>query len=317
VKQPGIVDWATPLLFLVLSIVAAVIPQHEANHVQSEMVSYPIWFSDGDARVYCDVAAIRGCAASFNDTSVTKVGCCTFLAAGEVPGNTVSVAVLVVETFVLPVVIFCAACAPIFMKEGSYSLASFGAEINAASLGWLTGVLMSSAVMGFFKRIIGYPRPNSFSLQALGEYDTATGRTTYESATHEAYTNFPSGHASLITSAMVFVSLYLSSKVQKAMPFSAGSNGLRLLAASLCYLPFFLAMYVSASRVLDYWHSPACVCLGMLDGAICAFFGWTVASEPYLSRLWSTHDGSKAKVDVEVAQDIGIAAHPPVQAAVA
>ena len=225
-----------------------------------------MFFDAGGARVYCDAAAIRNCAATYNDES-PKVNCCKFLDEGESLGNSVDVVALMMETFLVPLGIFgVAGLISVVKGKGSYTISHFRAEMNATTLGWTTGVFISSAIMGFFKRIVGFPRPNSFSLLALGEYDTATNQTNFESSTREAFTNFPSGHSSLITSSMIFVSFFLSAKVQSQIPFSAESktqNGVRLLAVSLCYLPFFLAMYVSASRVLDYWHSPACVCAGM------------------------------------------------------
>jgi membrane-associated phospholipid phosphatase len=139
--------------------------------------------------------------------------------------------------------------------------------------------------MVFFKKIIGSPRPNFFSLTALVEYNN---HTYHNALLEERYQNEPSGHSSTAVSTMLYLSFYLSAKFKIYMPMADCDpvrNTLCQFGYTACYLPFTIGLWIAATRVQDFWHTPAAITEGMLLGGTCAAFAWQITSF-YTTDIW-------------------------------
>jgi membrane-associated phospholipid phosphatase len=158
------------------------------------------------------------------------------------------------------------------------------AEFSSAFVGFFLAFCANLALMEYFKRSLGVPRPIFFSLSELIKYDNSTYA---EKFTDERYMNCPSGHASCSMMAFLYLSFYLSFKANQSHPLTThpGKNVIRQWVIVASYIPFFVATWVASTRVEDYWHSPVAVVLGMLLGVACATFGWFSQGLPFLQLL--------------------------------
>ena len=152
-------------------------------------------------------------------------------------------------------------------------------ELRCSLLGFTLAFNLNLLLTELFKHQVGYPRPNFASLSALVEYN----KTTYGFWEQELYTNIPSGHSSLTMCGMLYLAFFFSTKLQLYSPTQSAS---RQVGIFLCYTPILLALWTGATRLQDYFHSNAAVALGLVFGAACAAFGWTVAAMPYLKQIW-------------------------------
>ena len=96
----------------------------------------------------------------------------------------------------------------------------------------------------------------------------------------EAQLSFPSGHSSLISCGMTFLSMYLHHPYAPAATGMVSSSTTATATISnttaasffwktLC--PFFFALFVASSRVVDYWHHPSDIIAGLLLGSVSSF----------------------------------------------
>jgi membrane-associated phospholipid phosphatase len=108
---------------------------------------------------------------------------------------------------------------------------------------------------------IGYYRPNYYAHPAGGN------------------AAWPSGHSALSTGLFLFLSLWMAGKTH--LFFS--SHALYLLV--LCFCPLVLALVISASRIHDYFHSPADVISGMSFGAFVAILSYMTIYHSLFSPL--------------------------------
>lgn len=101
------------------------------------------------------------------------------------------------------------------------------------------------------KNLVGRPRPDFYHRcfpDGLGnERLECTGR---RADTMEGRKSFPSGHASFAFCSMVFVSLYLSGKLQV---FNSNKRG-DTLRLTIVLIPIMAATAIAISRTCDYHH---------------------------------------------------------------
>lgn len=103
----------------------------------------------------------------------------------------------------------------------------------------------------FLKNLIGRPRPDfyfrCFPDGLANDRLECTGR---RARVMEGRKSFPSGHASFSFASMVFVTLYLSGKLQVFNSNGRG-NSLKLI---IILAPILIATTIAASRTCDYHH---------------------------------------------------------------
>jgi len=128
------------------------------------------------------------------------------------------------------------------------------------------GVLMAWAVTNFavtcIKLATGRPRPNYGSSAPQGTLGSNDSRS-----------SFPSGHAALAFSSMVFVSLYIAGKLK----IFKNHDGSVVAKACLVLLPIAIAILIAVSRVIDYHHDFSDIQAGAMLGAgigAFAYFLW-------------------------------------------
>lgn len=117
------------------------------------------------------------------------------------------------------------------------------------------------AYLKSFQCSIGYYRPNYFALPRGGNV------------------SWPSGHSALSIACFLFLSLWMAGKTH--LFFS--SHALYLLL--LCFCPLVLALFICATRIHDYFHSPADVLSGMVIGAFISLAGYITIYHSLFSRL--------------------------------
>jgi membrane-associated phospholipid phosphatase len=83
----------------------------------------------------------------------------------------------------------------------------------------------------------------------------------------EGRKSFPSGHTSLATAGLGYLSFFLLANVRSRADTGSGAVWRTLAALS----PLFLATWIGISRVRDYWHHWSDVATGGLLGAAIAF----------------------------------------------
>jgi len=279
-------EWMGPFLFLAifLSIYFGLDQYRQLTPFnESPLLNYPVWFTEGgtgyDERVYCFPNDIRYCAE--NKTSLNP--CCTFLLNGDSPHDTFSMASTGILIVVVALSIFLISCALSMKTIASYEYRHALAELNAAMFGASMAVSLMVCPLEFFKKKIGAPRPNFYSLAALFEYNNRI----YSKYDEERFKNVPSGHTAIPMGLMLYVSIYMVAKFRAHFrfdPLNPIFNLLRNLGIAACFVPVSFALWIAATRLVDFWHSNAAIALGIMIGSVCAVFAWQVA-EPYFLFL--------------------------------
>ena len=83
------------------------------------------------------------------------------------------------------------------------------------------------------------------------------------------HTSFFSGHASVAWSTASFIFFYLRAKCSRGQDKKSVIANLHHVIQLLC---IGLALYVSYTRITDYWHHPTDVLTGGLVGILCQYF---------------------------------------------
>lgn len=209
------------------------------------------------------------------------------------PQSQISTLELALLTIFVPLAVFCIG-GMISAKRSDANWKIAMAEVNAGFLGLLTTYGTCCSTMEFFKKTVGCPRPNFYSLAALGTYDPVVYKRYSTSGGGEGFKNAPSGHASLAIACFLYLSLYLTSKCQGMFKFSASlspvANSVRVIALTASQLPFFFGIWIASTRLQDYWHSNGGLAFGMLLGTCCAIFSWCNQALPFMQLQWADTD---------------------------
>eukprot|EP00128_Syssomonas_multiformis_P004267 Colp12_sorted_trinity150504_noHs@8718 len=134
-------------------------------------------------------------------------------------------------------------------------------DLNPVFLGFILCVFLNGVLTNLLKVMIGRPRPSFFyRCYPDGVYHEGlcTGP---ESQVKEGFKSFPSGHTSWAFSGLGYFSLFLCGQLRL---MSERKGQVWKLLTIL--LPLFVAVYVAASRVRDYWHHPTDVLAGAVIG---------------------------------------------------
>jgi diacylglycerol diphosphate phosphatase / phosphatidate phosphatase len=140
---------------------------------------------------------------------------------------------------------------------------------------------MSEAVTNTLKCWVRRPRPNFF---ALCGFSLETKYCTHDwNKILEAQLSFPSGHTSLSFCSMTVLVFWL-------WQINSGGKLFKFLSA---VLPWGWAIYVGASRIVDYWHHPSDVVAGCLLGSATAILCFSVIYSNNLIGSQSSNGNTK------------------------
>lgn len=140
------------------------------------------------------------------------------------------------------------------------------AEINIALLGLFIATSSTGLITDVLKNFIGRPRP-CFMANCFPDGKPVYGDDGYPDCSQgipevvaESRRSFPSGHASWSMSCMAYLTLLLLAKLRV---FSGAGHPSRMI---LALGPVVLAVYIGATRVVDYMHHPTDVLSGFALG---------------------------------------------------
>ncbi|KAL0219293.1 hypothetical protein P9112_004946 [Eukaryota sp. TZLM1-RC] len=128
-------------------------------------------------------------------------------------------------------------------------------------------------IVHFLKSIVGRLRPDFLSRCILVD-DICTGD---PSIVREGRFSFPSGHASTSFHFCAFLCLVLYKKLSNHQKNSFQPPFIYLYLPLVCS-----AIFVTVSRVSDYWHHVGDVIIGSLIGILTGFYGFYVLNSRYL-----------------------------------
>jgi membrane-associated phospholipid phosphatase len=218
---------------------------------------YPIQLNG----VWCTRTDINLCSEAGNTTSMAT-SCCQNIDAR--PGNTVTTASLALVSIIIPATFFVVGA----ILDGIGTIKHRLQPINNMNLlvfsetiplaPYLLSCGANTMLTHWIKTFVGRPRPNFYAYTAYGEYHQN------EHAMREAHSSFPSGHASTSFAALLFTSLWLLDVVKRRLRARSVAHEktscppLQLidsLAVYACFTPTIVAIYISITRVVDYWHN--------------------------------------------------------------
>jgi membrane-associated phospholipid phosphatase len=153
--------------------------------------------------------------------------------------------------------------------------------------GALTSIALVEGPTQLLKLYVQRPRPNFY---ALCQFDFQLRTCTAPlDRIRDATFSFPSGHSSLASAGMVYLSYFLLSRIAHAPGTSRSVAGRWLLgrykptmALLSVLLPHGWCIFVAASRIVDRWHHPGDVLAGLLLG----WFGATVSYHYWFPPVW-------------------------------
>lgn len=145
-------------------------------------------------------------------------------------------------------------------------------EAHAALLGLFASVTSTGAATNLLKIGVGRPRPNFAARcwpDSQPQFDDLGVPICAANAVGplEARKSWPSGHASISSSGLCYLTFWAAGKLRVFSPELAGHPS-RLVVASL---PMCLAIFVAVSRVSDFYHHATDVVCGFALGTILAY----------------------------------------------
>jgi len=188
-----------------------------------------------------------------------------------VESSQVPLSLLFVLSALVPLMVFFGV---FLLRKSRENLESFereqlGLDLAYSLLGLALNLLFTLVATEFLKKLVGRPRPNSI---ALSGWD-GTSFNAARSDVDEAFQSFPSGHSSFAWSGLSYLALWIWNMLFVKRAPHSGNQAWKLFLATL---PLFLAGWVAATRVQDYWHFPSDVLAGAVLGSSCAsvWFGY-------------------------------------------
>lgn len=155
-------------------------------------------------------------------------------------------------------------------------------------LGFIVSCLSANAVVSVIKQLVGRARPIAlYHCNYLG-YRIAVDSgnfTNYDSLTtfgkvgdpsncwdldnkEDAFSSFPSGHASFSFSSMCYITLLLRKILGTTDKEYFSWRG------AVSFIPVVICTWISVTRVIDFKHHVEDVLTGAIIGAVCALFSW-------------------------------------------
>jgi diacylglycerol diphosphate phosphatase/phosphatidate phosphatase len=178
------------------------------------------------------------------------------------PHDTVPDAVLFVLVLVVPFAVFM--FVQIFYKF------RFMHDVHNAMLGLLWTLSVSLLAVACLKVGVGYRRPDFLGRVASGSRKDI----------QEGMKAFPSGHAAASFAAFLFVSLYICGKTKICCRPDVTPRLPTIAVSVLIFAPLALALYISATRITDFRHSPSDVAFGAFLGIVSTMFAYHLVYPP-------------------------------------
>ncbi|CAM9307849.1 unnamed protein product, partial [Scytosiphon promiscuus] len=252
--------------FVVVSLFKACFSEHEQFIPPNNMEGvngYPIRLGPE----WCTAKDLSSCETQ-PDTE-----CCTEMATGESPFETVDSLLLWLVYFAVPVTFIAVRqwLPPFGLHRGATNLAD-------VSLGLLFCLALSATLTDGIKLMVGRPRPNYSALRALVEYG-GSGASSFKGM---SIRSFPSGHSSMSMAGTLYITLVCWGDVSRFTSDSKGPR--RTFLAHLSILPVLIALGVGVSRIRDYWHFQDDVVAGWVLGAASA--GMAVRWVTFPEAFW-------------------------------
>ena len=179
--------------------------------------------------------------------------------------QTVSAAVLFLFAVGLPLLVFAVF---FFLRR---QLAHTRAELQNCVLAFCLCVLCTLITTDCIKKLCGRPRPNFFELADIDPVSHLPRAS--DSDVREAYQAFVSGHSSLSFAGLLFLSQFLFQQLSPLSPLHIAQSltvdrlSLQQLSRTnnmpslfIPALPLALALWISLTRIMDYWSVRAQPC---------------------------------------------------------
>lgn len=210
--------------------------------------SYPVFLEGNE----CTPVLLSQC---INGAANTKnYPCCVALSHNATPWAIIPTRTLIILILVVPIAIFL--IRHLLLRERGRSREVF--------MGYAFSGAFTFTTTNIFKLFIAMPRPNHFALLLVAKILNS------DHMALDARKSFPSGHSSLSMATMLYTTLVLAHDIKTRGDRWPLSYQARLLFLTLTCLPTLLALYIAATRVLNYWHATADILSGLCLGALWA-----------------------------------------------
>ena len=156
-----------------------------------------------------------------------------------------------------------------------------GTLIMDAFSGLLEAAAFTLLVTAFLKLSCGRPRPN------YAEY--------YLKSPHDAVSSFPSGHTSISFCGLTYASAVLWHNIGAPLVKLPRMHILTFPLLLLSMSPLFLAMWVAATRVQDYYHNYDDILAGAFIGMATSLMIFAMHNSVPKERYLAPKVGSEAK----------------------
>jgi len=220
------------------------------------------------------------------------------------PNQSVSVPVLIVVAVIVPmIIVFISQILFHTTKKRmrtflDHPISTYTENIFMPHLAMIQSVIFSIFITLVLKSYVGRLRPNFFAMCNYKGYRNAliSGNfTAYDNLTvsgavgslshcwetdssvvHEAQYSFPSGHASLAFSGLIYLSLFLYHITPHSFKFQNSSIRIRVMTVKVFILLilFMAAALIAGSRTRDYWHNFDDIFAGSALGCGCALLSF-------------------------------------------
>ncbi|CAG9463430.1 unnamed protein product [Pedinophyceae sp. YPF-701] len=162
-----------------------------------------------------------------------------------------------------------------------------GTEVHAAVRSLLASCIITHVLTNVMKVTLGRLRPDFFfRCWPDGEATYGSDGVAVCSGDADLIRNgrksFPSGHSSLASAGLTWLSWYLMGRANPLDSATRGQGG-RVPLLALVLAPTFGAMLVAATRVRDHWHHPSDVIAGYFMGVFLSLAAYVA----YFPVPWS------------------------------
>ena len=160
----------------------------------------------------------------------------------------------------IPLFIIVGVISPIFILLSALTSQRM-IDLNFAGLSFLQSLCITLVITEILKLFVSRHRPNFLN---YCKYDFDTGLCTAKPFhIRDSKMSFPSGHASISFSSAVWIFLFLGKIMQ---------NKEEIWWLLVRLVPIFIAIFISATRLVDYMHYPSDVISGAVLGSGIAVF---------------------------------------------
>ncbi|XP_067270684.1 phospholipid phosphatase 1 [Pseudorasbora parva] len=199
--------------------------------------------------------------------------------------------------------IICGECFSVYLRSRASLSYQYIACVYKAVGSFVFGAALSQSLTDIAKYTIGRLRPHFLTVcrphwslidckAGYIENFTCTGD---PAITNEGRLSFYSGHSSFSMYCMLFLALYLQSRLRTGWS--------RLVRPTLQFLFIAASLYVGLSRVSDYKHHWSDVLTGLIQGAVVALFTVYFVSDLFNAKCKSDQDEEISHTSLQETSD--------------